>query len=253
MCTIATKTVLIAGALGLAGATAALGQGRLIVANDEWTLSNHGFAQAPATGVFVDNITSFFAGGGSGSFLAYSQNFGLIDSALSQTMGGLGHAWTVSTAVPFDLPTLNQFDGVFVGGRINGADLDTSVLLDYVLGGGSVYLAAGAMSTGGYANAAEEASAWNPFLSHFGLALESSRYNGLTGVIPIEQQTGVFAGVEGLFQQNGQDILVTAPSDFLSLVNPRLPGTGLYAVVVPAPGAAAVLAIGSLGLLRRRR
>lgn len=253
MCTIATKTVLIAGALGLAGATAALGQGRLIVANDEWTLSNHGFAQAPATSIFVDNVTSFFAGGGSGSFLAYSQNFGLTGSTLAQTVGGLGHGWTVSTAVSFDLPTLNQFDGVFVGGRVNGANINTGVLLDYVLGGGSVYLAAGSMSTGGYANAAEEASAWNPFLSHFGLALESSGYNGLTGVIPIAQQTGVFAGVDGLYQQNGQDILVTVPSDFLSLVNQSMPDTGLYAQVIPAPGAAAVMVLAGLGLTRRRR
>ena len=247
------KIVLIAGALGLAGATAAMGQGKIVVANDEWTLSDHGFAQAPATGAFVSNVTGFFAGGGSGSFLAYSSNFGLTGSTLAQTMGSLGHSWTVSTGVAFDLPTLSQYDGVFVGGRVNGADPDPGVLLDYVLGGGSVYLAAGSMSTGGYTNAAQEAGAWNPLLNHFGLALQSSGYNGLTGVIPIAQQTGVFAGVDALFQQNGQDILVTTPSDFLSLVNPRVPGAGLYAVVVPAPGAAAALALGGLGLVRRRR
>lgn len=253
MHTAAAKFVLIAGALGLSGATAAMGQGRIVVANDEWTLSDHGFAQAPATGAFVDNVTGFFTGGGPGSFLAYSENIGLTGTALAQTMGSLGHSWTVSTGVQFDLPTLNSYDGVFVGGRVGGIDIDTGVLLDYVLGGGSVYLAAGSMSTGGYANASEEAAAWNPLLGHFGLALQSTGYNGLSGVIPIADQTGVFAGVNGLFQQNGQDILVTAPSDFLSLVNPRIPGAGLYAVVVPAPGAAAVLALGGLGLIRRRR
>ncbi len=113
--------------------------GKIVVNNDEWTLSNSGWSAPNDPGIFATNVATWFTGGGTGSFLAYSTNFGLTGSALNSAITTAGHTWTVSTAVTFDLPTLLGYDGVFLMG--NAAD--NSVLTQYVNAGGNVYLGAG--------------------------------------------------------------------------------------------------------------
>jgi hypothetical protein len=54
-------------------------------------------------------------------------------------MTSAGHSWTVSTAVTFDLPTLLQYEGVFLAGNA----VDNQVLINYVNNGGNIYLAGG--------------------------------------------------------------------------------------------------------------
>src|SRR5439155_25043110 len=101
------------------------------------------------------------ANGRPGKFLGYSTNWSLTGQRLAQTLTAAGHKWTVTTAMEFSLANLLQYDAVFIAGDV----LDTSVLIEYVRAGGSVYLAGGTAWFGIYA----EAGRWNPFLNAFGL------------------------------------------------------------------------------------
>ena len=177
------------------GGELAAQEGKIVLANDEWTLSDTGFSNAPDTVRYVSNVTNWFTGDQPGSFLAYSDNFGLTDPTLATTMSNLGHTWLVSTTITFDLPTLQTFDGVF----LCGFAADPNVLEDYVRSGGNVYVAGGARNTGG------DAQLWNEFLPRFDVAL-SPFTNGRIGTLPIDVNHPVFHGVTGLYQNNGTDI-----------------------------------------------
>ena len=195
---------------------------KVVVANDEWTLSDSGFGSSPeGTRQFVENLTSYFADGESGRFLGYSNNFSINENSLAQTMAALGHEWVVSTG-QFSIEELLQFDAVFVG----GFRVDTDLLIEYVSRGGNIYLFAG---TGTLNSSANEAMVWKPFLEKIGLQY-ASNFNGIGGVIPIpESPFPVLDGVE-LFQNNGNTIVDLDPSDNLGAVVARRDGKGLYAV-----------------------
>ena len=96
---------LAALALGVASSNASA---VIIMSHDEWQLSTTGFANASpgAAQTFAQNIASYFTGGGTGSFYAYSTNFGLANASLSNAMTSAGHSWGSGTGISFDLPTL---------------------------------------------------------------------------------------------------------------------------------------------------
>jgi hypothetical protein len=196
--------------------------GKIVLSNDEWEFTNYGFSQTVSdSGIFATNVASWFTGGSTGNFLAYSSNFGLTGSSLANTMTSAGHNWTVSTGVTFDLATLATYDGIFLAG--NAAD--NSVIIDYVNNGGNVYLAGGT----GWGSATAEANRWNTFLNTFGLGF-GTPYNGVRGNIPINSTHDLFDGVDYLYQNNGNsalDINITDPQSQL-LVSYR--GHGLYAI-----------------------
>ena len=179
-----------------------VGQSKIFVNNDEWTLTDVGFASASDTPRYVANLCDWFTGGGPGHFLAYSTNFGLAGATLAQTMADLGHSWTVTTALPFTLATLQQYDAVFLAGDA----VDQQVLIDYIRQGGNVYIAAGT----GWGGAAAEAAQWNTFLAAFGLSYLPA-YNGIGGVFPTSSSHPVFAGVSALYSNNGNTVVQTAP------------------------------------------
>ena len=244
------KTTFIAATLLLAGAAQA---GKIVVNHDEWTLSDSGFSQAADAGVFAVNIAGFFTGTGTGSFLAYSNNFGLTGSSLANAMTGAGHSWTVDMSVDFDLATLSGFDAVFLG----GPPADNAVLIDYVNAGGNVYLMGGT----GVGGAVNEANAWKAFLNAFGLEF-STAYNGVGGLLSISSAHEIFDGVSSLYQNNGNTILDVGPSD----VGQRVYENGLYAVFegddegpgpepVPEPSTLLLIGLGlaGMGFARRRR
>lgn len=219
---------ILAGALSVAAASA----GRIVLANDEWTLSNRGYLGVNDPGPFALNIAAWFCGRETGgNFLVYSSVFGLTESSLRETMTGAGHAWTVPPwAVPmnfpFDLPTLLQYDGVFLAG--NAAN--NQVLIDYVNQGGNVYLAGG---TGlGPQNA--EALRWNTFLNAFGPEF-STRENADMGDIAVNSPHPIFANVDHLYQNNGNDTLVLSEDDPNTQVLVYDGGCALYAVYDPVP------------------
>jgi hypothetical protein len=182
--------------------------GRIVVSSDEWFLSNTGFSAQPASSRnFVANLTEWFGGQLPGDYLAYSSNFSLIGSSLRQAIEDLGHTWTVSKTVPFDVPTLLGYDGIFLA---SSGVPDRDVLADYVRAGGSVLLLAGTSS-----NAAAVANYWNPFLDDFGLTLESSVdglcFGGCS--LAINSSHFLLAGVTALYHDHGQDVLDVLPGD----------------------------------------
>ncbi len=244
--------------LGLTAATALsstiANAGKIVVANDEWTLSNVGYSQNSNTGTFVTNVANWFTGGGSGNFLAYSTNFGLTGSSLANTMTSAGHGWTTSTAVTFDVPTLLSYDAVFLAGN----PADNQVLIDYVNAGGDVYLAGGT-GVGGPAN---EAARWNTFLNNFGLSF-GSPYNGVGGNVATVSSHPIFNGVSSLYNNNGNNAIDLNVADPASQILVQMGNNGLYGVYepptvvpptgIPSPPTLLIMLAGLFGLLATRR
>jgi hypothetical protein len=202
--------------------------GKIIVANDEWTLSDSGFSNAPEDAkLFTQNIVNYFTGGKKGSFLGYSNNFSVTGSKLAEALISDGHQWTVNTNVPFTLETLQQYDGVFVG----GFSADNQVLIDYVNNGGNVYVTAG---TGALGGATDEANAWKDFLNNFGL-LFANQFNNIQGTIPINPSPHpIFSRIKELYQNNGNTIIDLDTNDNQGILIAKTNnGQGLYAVYDP--------------------
>lgn len=222
----------------MAGAPAAALAGKIVVANDEWTLSNDGFVSPNDAGAFAVNVANWFNGGSGGNFHAYSNNFGLTESSLATAMSAAGHTWTTGTAITFDLPTLSAYDGIFLGGY----DADNTVLINYVNAGGNVYVMGGT-GLGGDDN-------WNTFLHTFGLNLALYvNQNGIGGDIPISSPHPIFVGVDSLYQIDGQNVSLYG-SIPAAQVLVDYEGNGLYGVYdpVPLPPTALLLGSGLLGL-----
>jgi hypothetical protein len=198
--------------------------GKIVVNNDELTLSDSGFGAAPDAATFAINIAKWFTGGRStGKFHAYSTNFEFTGSKLAQTLTQAGYTWTVGTNIKLDLPTLLTYDGIFVGG--NAAD--NQVLIDYVKAGGNVYLSGGT----GFGGAQAEANSWNTFLNAFGLKFQDV-YNGIYGNQTINSSHPIFTGVKLLYQNSGSSITTLDSTSQTSkiLVTDATGKQGLYAV-----------------------
>ena len=228
--------------------------GKIVVNHDDWTFRNVGFTNAnPDTANFAVNIANWFAGGTSGNFLAYSTNAGLTGSTLASTMTGAGHSWTSGFAVPFNLATPMNYDGVFLSGHPGYAT--ASVLIDYVNAGGNVYVGGGS----GYLGAMGEAALWKPFLNIFGLAFDgSANYNQVNGVFAVTANFALTRGVDELYYNNGLTVRRTGPSDYTSVFGSAngFRTLALYdSEGVPEAGSLALLVagLGTLGLAYRRR
>ena len=182
-------------------------QGKIVVTNDEWQLSNTGFSATQAGSTqFARNVAQWFSGSPTkGNFLVYSSNFGLDPSqatSLASVMQGAGYTWTSYKSIPgftFDLTSLAGFQGVFLACP---EIPDNAVLIDYVNSGGNVYLEGGTAACTNGPDAKSEAADWNLFLNAFGLAFDPA-YNGVTGDIPITNvvnspimSVGLFTGIE---------------------------------------------------------
>jgi len=95
---------------------------------------------------------------------------GLTSAELMHTVVGAGHKWTVSTKGAQNLAYFKQFDGIFLSGCV----CDNHALIQYVLGGGNVYLCGGT----GMGGATAEARRWNKFLLRFGFEFAEGKYSG---------------------------------------------------------------------------
>ena len=202
-----------------------IGHSKIFINNDEWTLTDVGFQQAPVgTPIYVANLADWFTGGQPGNFLAYSNNFGLNGAMLRNRMAALGHTYTVSTSGPLTLARMQQYDAIFLGGYYSG--FTQADLIAYVQGGGNVYIAAGT----GAGGAAAEAAAWNTFLDAFGLRFAPA-YNGVGGVYnPSAIPHPVFSGVTQLYANNGNTVLPGSTPIADTIIYKNAGGVGLFGV-----------------------
>ena len=211
-------------------------KGKIVVNSDEWTLSNKGFQNSPDAAKFAINVAKYFVGEAKGKFHALSNNFGLIESSLEQTLTQAGHIWTKGTNITIDLPTLSKYDGIFLA-----ADpVDNQVLIQYVKNGGKVYLAAGTGMKDGknsWDNSQAEADRWNTFLAEFGLKLEGT-YNRIEGNVAPNQAHPLFEGVKALYFGYGNSITDLKPESPLNqIVQTHSSGQGLIATAEFDPAA----------------
>ncbi|MBC8137152.1 MAG: PEP-CTERM sorting domain-containing protein [Fibrella sp.] len=240
---------------------------KVVAVGDEWLLSDTAFTNNTVnTTNFALNIASEFdEGNPAASFLAYSSNFGLTGGSLAAAMTGAGYSWTVSTAQPFTLATLNTYQGVFLGGTPGSGGANAAVLAAYVNGGGNVFVMAG---TGEFGSAPGEASAWDPFLNTFGLGFGSTWFESAS-VVPITvvpSANPLQSGVSTVTWGFGQSAFETNPANTLtdtaitgqfSTNQPIVSTFGIGSVSVPESGTVALLMGGALplaiALVRRRR
>ncbi|WP_437550873.1 hypothetical protein WME97_08060 [Sorangium sp. So ce367] len=108
--------------------------------------------------------------------------------------------WVAS--VPGDLPDfLAKYDAVF----LSRTPVDNAALLDYVNGGGCVYIGAGA--------SAGEPSIWNTFLSHFGIVLNDGS-SQTTDILKLEPSVHpLMQGVAALYFDKPSNIGLTKGAD----------------------------------------
>jgi len=213
--------------------------GTIIVANDEWALSDTGFANAPTTGQFVSNLVHEFGP----NIHAYSYNRDFSGASLAAAMSAAGANYTWDVDFPFDLAHISKYDGILLGGYYL-LTWEMDALNQYVANGGNVFLAVGANLGGPNV----DSLLWAPFLDRHGISV-APYYNHIAGTIPVGGDP-IFDGVSGLYQNEGN-----------SLFGPHVVccgNDGLYAVVreVPEPSTVPLIAAGMLGLaavLRRRR
>ena len=231
-----------------------LSAGRIVINSDEWTLADSGFSNAGGSNAanFAVNMATFLAGPG-GNILIYSANFGLTQTTLSTTLTGAGFNLTTSTGA-FD-PT--GFDAVFLSQSLHSAD--TSGLVDFVDGGGGVYIAAGTTSS----NPALAATLFNPFLNTFGLAY-ADFHDFAPSTDPIDDPSNpLFAGVTQLYYDGVNPVFATGSSTDASVVEFGAT-SGLIAVYddsavtpqpIPEPGTFGLVgaALCALALAYRRR
>lgn len=229
--------------------------GKIVVNNDEWTLSDRGFYETPEDAKqFALNVASYFTGSNPGNFLVYSKKFGatngLVGDDLKGTMEAAGHAWTIiDTDTDFTLSDFLQYDGIFLSGTpADGMGLtppNPQLLIEYVQAGGNIYLAGGTS----IATAQIEADQWNPLLNACGLEFESP-LNNINGVIPIDSNHPLFHGVQELFQLAGHSINKIDPANPRADVLIEYAGEGLYATCQLIPKTVNEVPVKTTGIIK---
>ncbi|MFT3831053.1 MAG: Ig-like domain-containing protein [Opitutaceae bacterium] len=166
--------------------------GTIVVNNDEWTMSDAGFENAPTVANFARNLGDWFKRGETGRFLVYSGNFGLVGNALKKVMTDAGHQWDIGTSAPLTREFLEQYDAIFLCGR----SVDAQLLSEYAERGGCVYICGQ-----GYGS---DQSMWNPFLALYGLRYGSM--NSVVATVPVGSSHPLLSNVASLFYYNGNDV-----------------------------------------------
>lgn len=260
-----TSCMTLAGALVIVSGSTAFAQ-RVVAMGDEWMLTNSAFVtNAPAATQLATQLGAFIANGqANANFVVMSPESRLSPtsqgSILAATMTGLGYTWSHLPAGPFNLATLQAYDGVILCNGPGNGPANTPILTQYVNGGGSVVVVGG---TGGLGGPSGEAAAWNTFLNNFGLQLNAPYVGPATQIqLPIVPNANpVGAGVPVTRWSLGHSVTELNPSNpmtdivfgaFPNPTNPAIRGIiGTYDV--PSPGALSLIGLGALASMRRRR
>lgn len=198
--------------------------GRIVVTNDEWQFSDTGFRNSPDAGVFAQNIVKWLGDcrpNRTKKFHAYSNDFSLTEAQLSNTLQSLGYSWTSGLNFTLTLENMKQYDWIFLANIVPA--FDAQVFKDYVAQGGGLYIAGG--TAGG---AAAVANQWNPLIADFGIQFQPT-HNFIEAVIPIASQHPIFDGVQGLYQNNGNSLILNGSSSKAKMLVEQ-GGHGLYAI-----------------------
>ncbi len=253
-------------AVTVGGHEAFASDGRIIAIGDEWLLSDLAFSQLGVqSGQLATNVAGFFAAGPGANFGVFTNSPIAYGSSLQSHMTGLGHSW-ITNPGSFSLATLMQYDGVFLAGAPGSGVANAGILAQYVHSGGNVFVMAG---TGAFGDAAAEAIEWDPFLNQFGLGFGSTWFgpNGTIQVPANPSSHALGSSVSTLLWGLGQTAMDLDPQDlrnevaifgdFTGVVNPPSGNVASQPVIatynVPAPGSAALLGLGGLMAIRRRR
>lgn len=237
--------------------------GRIVVGHDVNTLGST--VAGPNEDQFAVNLADWLTGATSGQILAVESlpGDGSRDYAASVKAALAGGGFTVTyisdpaIVSAETLSDLQAYNAVFVGITWpTEATIGSSVLTQYVNGGGNLYVYGGVDEV-----AAGEAAFLNPFLQVFGLAFDATSYNGLKSV-DITSTHPIFKGLTGktLGSDNGQDIHDLGTNPNASIVQFEGPH-GVYGVVnaaaIPEPTTWSIvglsLAAGYLLIGRRAR
>ncbi len=231
----------------------------IVVGHDINTLGS--FVAGAQEATFAVNVAAFLtAGDPTKNLLLFESNPG--DGTRNFSPGILAAlvsaGFSVSVTPDYTTP-FGGFDAIFVAQDFPVVGfLNNAALINYVNGGGSVYLAGGVGPV-----AATEAAGWSAFLNNYGLAFASTGYNGINSVA-ITSVHPIFAGIATLGSGNGQSITNLGTNVNAQIV--QFSGAqGVYAVVnvpqdevpapIPEPTTALLLCTGlaALGAVRRAR
>lgn len=259
------RRLFLAGLVAFAVASPAAAQGRVFVNHDEWTINTTGRVQAGAANVttFVRNTAQWLTGSTTGSALIVGASFAFPQADLFGDLSTGGFSYSVDPFSAGNWANRASYSMLFVdvnNAPAIGASFQSD-LINYVLGGGSVYFALGT----GVGGAAGEAAAANTFLGHFGIQA-APNYNGISTTYNTSSYSSqspygsaLFSGVSQLYAANGNPLSAGGPNT--ANYGVQLFGGDLFAaaaprVAVPEPATAGLLlvaGIAMLGAARRRR
>jgi RHS repeat-associated protein len=209
------------------------GSGRIVVGHDVNTLSSS--VAGPNEIQFAVNLANWLTGANSGNIFAVESSPGdetrdyapSVKAALANAGFTVTYVSNPATVAGLTLADLQTYIAVFVGETYpTKASISSPVLTQYVNGGGNVYVYGGVGES-----PAVEAAFLNPFLQAFGLAFDTTTYNGLNSV-NVTSTHPIFNGLTGktLGSGNGQDIYNLGTNPNASIVQFQGPH-GVYAVV----------------------
>ncbi len=224
----------------------------IVVSHDINTFGTDVAGSQEAT--FAVNVANFLTSGDpTKNLLLFESNSDGSRNFATNVLDALTNSgFTVTRTSDYTTP-FYSFDAIFVAQDFPKVGfLNNTALINYVDGGGGVYLSGG---VGGPAPI--EAAGWNNFLNHYGLAF-SSVYNNIYNVT-VTSTHPLFAGITALGSGNGQSIIDLGTNPNTQIVQTQ-GGQGMYAVYessAPAPEPATILLFGTgiagLAVCRIRR
>ena len=219
--------------------------GKLIVCNDEWVFSDAGFNKTPDTAKFLNNVLNWFCAGhdsaessdegeGSegekkkGNFLVFFNGIA-YQGIFKKTIEEAGFSVTFNNAEKMESAhLLETYDGIFLANRW----VNNQTLIEYVNGGGCIYLSAGTAGPG------VDAKLWNTFLHAYGMRLANPN-NGISGLFKMVSNHPIFKDVNSVLFVNGNYISRTTNHPSTQLVGNQAQAffgiTDLSGAVIQAP------------------